>query len=287
MMEAPEDRDEARVCEAILAVVRARCGIDFRDQRPEVILRGITRRMSALGLVTSGACATADYLARLERDGDEVARLAEALVVPVSAFFRDPQVWRCLETVVLPEQSALDPGGGLRVWAAGIATGEEAWTVAMLLLRLREARPTTRVELLATDVDERSLAIAREGRYPAAALAAVPASFQGFLQSTGTDVVVASELKALLTFARHDLMGPTLAPPAAIIATFALVVARNVLLYFDQRLRTKALERLHGVLRCGGALVLGSVETMPEALATKFRPYPGLPESLHVFRREG
>jgi two-component system CheB/CheR fusion protein len=285
-MEEPEDWDEARTCEAILALVRERLGVDFRDQRAEVVLRGISRRLAALSLL-SGPAPGAAYLSRLRSDDGEVSRLAEALVVPVSAFFRDPEVWRSLETVVLPDQASLERGNLLRVWAAGIATGEEAWTLAMLLSALREAHPTSRVELLATDVDERSLAHAQKGHYPAAVAQVVPPQFQRFLlPNPGGGVAVSGQLRPLLTFARHDLMGPTLAPPEAIIASFSLVVARNILLYFDERLRTKALARLHGVIRSGGALVLGSVETMPAELASKFRPYPGLPETLHVFRRE-
>jgi two-component system CheB/CheR fusion protein len=297
--EAPH---EAAAIAAILGVVRARCGIDFRDQLPEVIRRGIARRLCTLGLTEAPAARTAepqptaaslcDYLARLEGDPAEATRLTEALVVPVSAFFRDPEVWRYLEGVVLPEQAALGGAAGLRAWAAGIATGEEAWSLAILLATLAEARPylAGRTELLATDVDERSLAVARAGRYPAGISAAVPPPFQHFVprffrRAGATDALV-GELRPLVTFARHDLMGPTLAPPEAIIASFALVLARNLLIYFDERLRGKALERLHKVIRVGGALVLGTVEAIPEALAGKFRPYPGVPESLHVFRRE-
>jgi two-component system, chemotaxis family, CheB/CheR fusion protein len=276
-----EDRDDARAYEAILTLVRQRRGVDFRDQRSDLVLRGIARRMTDLGLTRTG-----HYVERLARDDDEVTRLAQALVVPVSSFFRDAEVWQGLAAGVLPEQAA-HAHGTLRVWAVGIATGEEVWTLAMLLAAEREARPGLRVELLASDVDERSLAHASAGQYPQAAAVQVPEALrERYLRQRDGKLVVGDDLRALVTFARHDLMGPTLAPPEAIIVSFGMIVARNVLLYFDERLRRKALERLHAVLRPGGALVLGSVESVPPALQTKFRPYPGIPEALHVFQRE-
>ena len=275
-----EDPDDLAFLPALMAVVRQRIAIDFRDHRRDVLIKGVRSRLAA-----HGASSFDDYLRVLERDPDEIERLVEALVLPVSSFFRERDVFDALLTTVLPEQQLRARGAPLRVWAAGVATGEEAWTLAMLLALCRERLPGQTMSLLASDVDERSLAVARAGRYPLRAANDVPAPLRAqFLRPQGAEIVMREDLYDLVTFARHDLMGTTLAPAEAVVASFHVIVVRNVLLYFDARLRQKTIERLSAVIKPGGALVLGGFESIPEAVAGKFHPYPGIRESLRIFQ---
>jgi two-component system CheB/CheR fusion protein len=277
------DPDDLASLPALLTVVRQRAGVDFRDHRRDILVKGVRRRVAATGAADLEA-----YHQILEREPGEIERLVEALVQPVSSFFRERDVFDALANAVLPEQRLRARGAAVRVWAAGVATGEEAWSLAMLLAVSRQVTPGQMLELLATDVDERSLAAARLGRYPARAAADVPSGLRArYLRSQGPEVVVADELRDLVTFARHDLMGTTLAPVEAVVASFQVIVLRNVLLYFDPRLRQKTFERLAAVIKPGGALVLGGFESIPEEAASKFHPYPGLPETLRIFQSSG
>ena len=278
--ERPLGADEVQ---AVLAVVADERGLDFRDYRPEPILRGIRQRLEVT------AVAPGDYVQRLRTDAGEIDRLVEALVVPWSGFFRDPPVWNALTRVVLPALMLAHAGRPvpLRAWCVGAATGEEAWTAAMLL-----ADTCTRAggsyDLLASDIDRRTLEIARAGCYPAAAVAEVPASYrERFVDTAGAQCCVTPALRQGVRFAYHDLLGRTLAPAEAIVASFELVLARNVLIYFDRRLQQKALERIGGTLEPGAALVLGKVETMPVALRERFVPFAGVDPDLRIFSYVG
>jgi two-component system CheB/CheR fusion protein len=277
---AQQDPDDLAGLPALLAAIRQHAGVDFRDHRRETLIKGVRRRLAARGAVDLPA-----YMNLLTRDPDELERLVEALVLPVSSFFREREVFEALLTTVLPEQQLRARGAPVRVWAAGVAGGEEAWTLAMVLALSRERAPAQEISLLATDVDERSLAVARRGQYPARAGGDIPAHLRArFVQDRGAAFVVSDELRGLVTFARHDLMGATLAPPEAVVASFQIVVVRNVLLYFDERLRQKTLERLSAVIKPGGALVLGGFESIAGAAITRFHPYPGTPEALRIYQ---
>lgn len=265
---------------ALLQLIRERAGVDFRDHRRDVLVKGLHSRLAAAGAVDLEA-----YLKIVATDPGEIDRLVEALVLRVSSFFRERAVFDAIAAVVLPEQRLRARGAPLRVWAAGVSTGQEAWSLAMLLAKLRETAPHQVVSLLASDVDEGSLAVARLGRYPASAAADVPPNWrERFLRTRGDQVVVADELRDLVTFTRHDLMGTSLAPVEAVLASFQVIVVRNVLLYFELRLREKAFERLAAVIKPGGALVLGGYESVPEAALAKFHPYPGVANHLQIFQ---
>lgn len=265
---------------AILDLVAERRGVDFRDYRPPALDRGVLDRMARTSCRTA-----AEYRSRVAEDPDEVGHLVAALVVPVSEFFRDPAVFEALEQTVLPDLArAARARGLLRAWVAGAATGEEAWSVAMLMAEACRDGPA--FEVIASDVDARSIVAAATGRYPRAAVAAVPAPLRARYLALGeAEAVVAEPLAQRVHFGQHDVMGHQLAPREAIVASFDLICFRNVLIYFDLRLQRKALERLVSVLDPGGALVLGAVETLPPALESALEPYPGTTPALRIFRR--
>jgi chemotaxis methyl-accepting protein methylase len=269
--------------EQILAVVADERGVDFRDYRREPILRGLRQRMEATGEVSS-----AGYLARLRTEQGEVERLVAALLVPWSGFFRDPPLWVALADVVLPRLIRGLAGRPLRAWCVGAATGEEAWTAAMLLADACGPGGERTFELLASDLDRRTLEHARAGRYAGSAVADVPADYRSrFLITEPQRVSVAPALRERVRFAYHDLLGRTLAPAEAVVASFELVLVRNVLIYFDRRLQQKAIERIAGTLEPGAALVLGNVETMPLTMRERFVPFAGVHPDLRVFSYVG
>ena len=274
----------ADAIEPVLAAVEQQRGIDFRDYRPDTILRGISARMSF-----HAEADVAGYLRTLEQDQDEMGRLLETLVVPWSSFFRDPRVFAALDEVVLPRLAFHHlERRPLRAWCVGTGTGEEVWSLAMLLAAMA-ARPAGPAwELLASDLDQRSLDRAEQARYTRESAAAVPEPHhRRSLLPDGQELVVEPGLRQRVRFAQHDLLGPRLCPALAIIASFDLVLARNVLIYFDRRLQEKALDRLAATLEPGGALVLGQVETLPPALQDRFEPFPGSDPDLRIFAARG
>jgi chemotaxis methyl-accepting protein methylase len=163
----------------------------------------------------------------------------------------------------------------------GASTGEEAWSVAMLLAEA--CPPPGAFEVLASDLDPAALEVARSGRYAREAALAVPERLRArFLTPEGGAVRMVPELRERVRFARHDLMGRRLAPPEAVVASFDLVLCRNVLIYFTRRLQEKAFERLAELLRPGNLLVMGLAEWLPGRLAESFAP---LDARLKIYRR--
>jgi two-component system, chemotaxis family, CheB/CheR fusion protein len=263
----------------ILAVVDERRGIDFRDYRVETVRNRLASRMSAAGCANAGV-----YAARLRVDGEEVERLVQALLVAVTGFFRDEEVFAELSRHVLPALVASAPTP--RAWVVGTATGEEAYTVAMLFAECTAQGRGSGFQVLASDLDERSLAVAREGIYPDAALQPVtPELRKRYFRRSGDGMRVVESLRGRIAFARHDVMGHRLAPSEAVVAAFDLILCRNVLLYFDESLRAKAVERLAGMLQPGGAFVIGSSETLPMRASRFFESYPGVSTWTPIFRR--
>jgi chemotaxis methyl-accepting protein methylase len=260
--------------EPLLTLLAAR-GHDFRDYRHDVLSRRVRERMDALRVRDLG-----DYLGRVAGDGGELDRLIDTLLIATSAFFRDPATFTALADTVIPRLAL--GGGPVRAWVAGSATGEEAWTLAMLLA---EHAPSLdgRFEVFASDVSVRALEIARRGAYPAARADEVPASYRHHLIERGDEVLVADALRGRVTFCHHDLLGPTLVPPEAVLARFELVLCRNVLIYLDDRLQERLCARLASTLAPGGVLVLGPFESLPPALDALLSPAPGIAPDQRCF----
>jgi len=262
-------------------------GIDFRDYRRETIVRRLDLRVAA-----TRSLDWSDYRRRLEGDPVEADRLIEALVVSVTRFFRDPDVFDALGSRFVPGlYRALDRRRTLRAWVAGAATGEEAYSLAMLLDAARDGAPGKDFEIIASDIDEAALEIARAGRYPGEDARHIPASHRERSLEASTprmaggadeEVTVKPDLRRRVRFARHDLMGPRLAPSEAVIAAFDLVLCRNVVIYFDQRLQEGAFSRLAGALRAGGLLVLGGTESLSGGALDAFEVVDA---SARIYRR--
>lgn len=254
--------------EPLLALLAAR-GHDFRDYRHDVLSRRVHERMASLRVRELG-----DYLGRVAADAAELERLIDTLLIATSAFFRDLAVFRALADEVIPRLAA----PGLRAWVAGAATGEEAWSLAMLL-----DERAARYEVIASDVSTRALETARRGAYPAPRAEEVPPRYRSYLVERGDEVQIADRLRDRVRFCHHDLLGPNLVPPEAVLARFELVLCRNVLIYLTDRLQERLCARLAAALAPGGVLVLGPFESLPPALDELLVPTPGIAPELRFY----
>jgi chemotaxis methyl-accepting protein methylase len=237
----------------VVAVLRARAGVDLRGYRRETLARRIGNRV-----ISAGAPDVATYLALLRADGGEAARLLERITVKVSRFWRNAAAAEAVARALGAERAR--PPRRLRAWSAGCGRGEEAYTIAILLAELGQAGGPPSV--LATDIDPAALAAAAVGRYPDPALAELPAALRDrWLRrdapSAAAPWTVAGPLLAALELLCHDVARSG-GPPDG--RRFDLVSCRNTLIYFERELRDRALRVLCDALLPGGLLWLGEAE---------------------------
>jgi chemotaxis protein methyltransferase CheR len=238
----------------ILALLRERRQFDLQNYKDRCIRRRIAKHLRA-----RGARDVAGYLPRLAGDDRELDLLVEALAIHVSRFFRDPEVFRRLESQVLPGLYARLRAAGrteLRLWSAGCAEGEEAYSLALLVGAL--APPGLPTTIQATDASEPALAQARAGLYAGDHLVEVPELLRAAcFHEEGGRYRLEPRIRRMVEFRCHDLLTADPYPPAD------LILCRNVLYYFSQEEQARILCRFAAALPVGGVLVLGRTETLP------------------------
>jgi two-component system CheB/CheR fusion protein len=235
----------------IMLILRAKTGHDFRAYKRATVFRRIERRMQVNGLQTLEA-----YRDFLHEHPHERPALLKDMLISVTNFFRDREAFDALESEVIPQlfgQGADDLR--IRAWSAGCATGEEAYSLAMLLTEA--AAPTsTPVQVFATDIDEDAIAQARHGFYSSAVAADITsARVAHFLTREDDGYRVQKSLREKVLFARHNVLQD---PP---FSKLDLIVCRNLLIYLNRDVQAHALEMFHFALRPGGYLFLGSSES--------------------------
>jgi chemotaxis protein methyltransferase CheR len=232
-------------------------GLVFDESRRESLSFSVAERLRA-----TGAASVADYLALLDDPTTpERQELLDEVTIQETHFFRNPPQVRALRQHVLPELLRAAAGERrLRIWSAGCSTGEEPYTIAMMLRELLPSTGGWEVEVLATDVSERALEAARCGVYGARAVQlATPEELARFFVARADGrYEVRPEVRELVTFRHHNLV----TDPAPAAGTFDLVLCRNVTIYFSRETTAEVVHRLHGVLRDGGYLFLGHAETL-------------------------
>src|ERR671910_878655 len=260
---------------AFLDHVRERTGLDFSSYKRATIVRRLQRRMAA-----AGAATLPDYRRYMERHPEELQRLVASFLIKVTEFFRDPELFAYLRDRVLPGLvSEAKERGELRIWSAGCATGEEAYTLAMLVSDLlREDAEELLVRFFATDIASDAVEFARRGIYTQAALQGLPSDLveRHFTPVDGA-FEVRKQIRSLVVFGEHDLGNRAPFP------RIDLVFCRNVLIYFTPELQRRALQLFAYSLRMGGYLALGKAETvspLPEFFSVE-QP------RLKIFRRAG
>ncbi len=248
-----DDGDEAPL-RRIFELVRARTGHDFSRYKRTTIMRRLARRMQL-----NHRLSLPDYLSYLQGDPEEVRALFDDLLITVTSFFRDPEAWEALRLqVIAPLVAQADATEPIRVWVPACATGEEAYSLAMLF-REEIGRRGVHVDLIifASDVDENALAQGREGVYPAAIAADVPeARLKRYFRGEGDQYRVTSEIRDCIVFATHNALRD---PP---FSQIHLVSCRNLLIYLNRELQ----HHLQGVFRYAcrddGYLFLGISESV-------------------------
>lgn len=226
----------------------------FEWYKDSCLLRRIEVRMRARRVDSLGR-----YAALLEHDPDELERLLHTLSVRVTGFFRNPDTWHRLRELLSQEPVVKERG--LRAWSMGCATGEETWSLAMLLLDLaRGAGPEAmaQVSVLGSDVDDQALAVATAGRYPSQSVVAIRSVLPhpyGIVLEGGFEVDPA--LRPRVEFRREDLTAPRVDE-----ARFDLVCCRNLLIFLGREGQRRVLDTACRALRPGGVLALGRTESL-------------------------
>lgn len=242
----------------ILAQLYSRTGHDFLHYKRATVLRRIERRMQ----VTAQADMPA-YLEFLQGDPNETRALLDDMLIGVTNFFRDAEAFEVLEREVIPELFQFDRGfpgeekSGVRVWSAGTSSGEEAYSLAMLLAdRLHQEPAPVKIQVFATDIDERAISTGRAGVYPASIVADVaPGRLRQYFVKNETHYKVKKEIREKVLFAQHSLLRD---PPFSHVH---LISCRNLLIYLDREAQRTILEMFHFALRPGGYLFLGTSES--------------------------
>ena len=268
---AQQDRE----VDAVLERIREVRSFDFRNYKRATLRRRIDRRM-----LERRCESVAEYGVLLEREPAEFDALISALLIKVTSFFRDPEMWTELATKVIPQLLAdKRPGEELRVWSAGCATGEEAYSLAILLAEaMGTTHPDQECKVFGTDVDQPSIAVARRGLYTPAGLQGVSAERRSrwFVQEGG-GWSVRKEIRRSVVFGVNNLVND------APISRLDLLLCRNVFIYLDSQLQKRVLTRFHYGLRRHGVLVLGKSELIPFA----GRIYEAVDLGRRIYRKDG
>lgn len=246
--------EEGRLLQKVFAQLRTRTGRDFSRYKRSTLLRRIQRRMQLRHVEEF-----ANYLELLREESDEVRSLADDLLVTVTNFFRDREVFDVLANSIVPQLFVeTEPDNRIRVWSVGCATGEEAYSLAILLLEEATRRDTDcSIQVFASDLHDRSLDRAREGFYPGDIETDVsPERLQRFFEREDGGYRVKKEVREVVLFAPHNLMGD---PP---FSRIDLVSCRNLLIYLQRDVQQEVIDLFHYALKPDGFLVLGTSESL-------------------------
>ena len=245
----------ADLLDHLLAMLRDKLQFDFSGYKIGTLMRRVRRREIATGNTELAA-----YIAWAETHPQELELLARDILISVTAFFRDRDAFESLKRSIA-EICTRKAASEIRIWVAGCASGEEAYSIAILVAEaLREGFQLPRVQIFATDIDDEALNVARRGIYPAAALAEIPPDWlERYFTPSNQAFEVSKTLRDMIVFARHNLVSD---PP---FLRLDLVTCRNVLIYFDNALQAKVLQTFHFGLQSDGYLFLGRSESVTQA----------------------
>ena len=235
---AAEDTDQE--FDELLLMLKETRGFDFTGYKRSTLMRRVHRRMDARSLGS-----LSEYRDYLELEPEEFARLFDSLLINVTGFFRDPPAWDALRDLVLPELlSAKSARRPLRAWSAGCATGEEAYTLAIVLAETMGVEEfVSRVKIYATDLDEDALTEARAGVYSERQVSEVDEELRRkYFETVGTKYAFRRDLRRQIIFGRNDLTRD------APISRVDLLVARNTLMYFNAETQSNIIRKIHFAL---------------------------------------
>jgi two-component system, chemotaxis family, CheB/CheR fusion protein len=276
--DSPETAEQAeQLFGGFLQQVRDVSGIDFGSYKRGTIQRRIQRRMAMVGATT-----LSDYIAYVNRHDTEYQRLVSSFLIKVTEFVRDQELFDTLEQDILPalvDRARQSQSKELRIWSAGCATGEEPYSLAILVSEvLGDTFDSLDIKIFATDLDTDAIAFARRGHYPAASLANLPPRLRKrYFIEHEDGYEVSRTIRGPVVFGEHDLS------QRAPFPRIDMVVCRNVLIYFTRELQQRTLRLFAFSLRTGGYLVLGKSETItpfPDSFVSEYA-------QVKIFRRQG
>ncbi|CAM2153540.1 two-component system, chemotaxis family, CheB/CheR fusion protein [Pararobbsia alpina] len=253
----PPRGNAERTLQDILMHLRVRTGHDFRHYKRATVLRRIERRMQVNGVRDLDG-----YRNFLRVTPDETTLLLADMLIGVTQFFRDRDAFDELQRSVIPGLFRSNTGESqVRVWVAGCSTGEEAYSLSMLLAQAREsAASAAAIQIFATDIDDVAIARARTGAYPASISTDVPHDLlRRFFTQDGSRFLIAKTIRERILFATHSLLRD---PP---FSHLDLISCRNVMIYLDRAVQRQILELFHFALRPDGHLFLGTAESADAA----------------------
>jgi two-component system, chemotaxis family, CheB/CheR fusion protein len=260
--------------DSVFSIVYERTGRDFSHYKSSTVLRRINRRMAACHILN-----VAEYAHRLRKDEAEVSALCQDMLISVTSFFRDPQAFEVLAEEVVPKLlEGRSADAVLRVWVPACGTGEEAYSIAILLVEAMEKRQRyIDVQIFATDLYDRAIEVARAGTYPDTIAEDVsPDRLAKFFIKEDSRYTVKKTIRERIVFAAHDLVRD---PP---FSKTNLISCRNVLIYMDVVLQRGLLRLFHYSLNENGFLFLGS----SEALGDCQKHFSVLDKTWRIFRRK-
>ena len=248
-----EERDPQ--FEELLAFIRDERGFDFTGYKRPSLLRRITKRMEDVHVSSFP-----EYREYLEQNSNEFVALFNTILINVTSFFRDEVGWDYLRREVVPRIVELHDGidGSIRLWSTGCATGQEAFSLAMVFAeQLGDEAYKARVKIYATDIDDDALTSGRHAEYSSKQMEPVPPDLrERYFEARNGNFVFRSDLRRTVIFGRHDLIQD---PP---ISRISLLLSRNTLMYFDAQTQHRILASFHFSLREGGYLFLGKSEAL-------------------------
>lgn len=240
----------------IFTLLRASTGHDFSQYKNNTFIRRVHRRMQVLQMPS-----LPDYVELLRKDAVEVEALFRDLLIGVTHFFRDAKAFEVLEREVIAKLLAeKGPDDQIRVWVPGCATGEEAYSIAILLReRMIEADVVLKVQIFATDIDDHALTIARNGMYPDTITRDLsPERLERYFVKDGANYRVVKEIREMCIFSVHNVIKD------APFSKLDLISCRNLLIYLDSTLQNRVLLLFHFALRQRGYLFLGPSENITQ-----------------------
>lgn len=240
----------------IACLVRKRYGVDLSRYRPSCLKRRVAHRMAMLG-----CCELEEYIGCLVSERSEMEKLMDTVTIHVTGFFRDREVYEALSESFLPAMIRAKAGTGapvIRAWSAGCSTGEETYSMAMMLENVTRAiAPQTRIEVFGTDVSDDACRAAMKGVYPDDRMVGLPpgAARSCFNKDNG-NWMIKKRIRNLVKFRPHDIFDP---PPYTMLD---LIMCRNVLIHFKHDVRDVVISNFHRALGNGKLLVLGKSEAV-------------------------
>lgn len=240
--------------ESLLEYIKSNRGFDFSGYKRASLSRRIRKRMQTINLNDYS-----EYLDYLEVHPDEFAELFNTILINVTNFFREPLAWEYIASEIIPRiLNDKHTSQSIRIWSAGCASGEETYTIAILLAEaLGMQEYTQRVKVFATDVDMEALNYARHANYTNKQVENLPPTLlEKYFERINNHFSVQKELRRGVIFGRHDLVQD------APISRIDLLICRNTLMYFNSETQSKILDRFHFALNNGGSLFLGKAEML-------------------------